>query len=710
MSIASKLMLAVCLTSIVVLLCILGPLLTMRGLNNATVSLASYAQLQEETAMAQELQLQVANVWQFISDASLTKDHSVIDKEARPAYDKSLQIAGRLLELNKDDAGHASKIREIQTALPLMWETGQQMFAAYGKGQAEGDQAMEAYDKACDQVMQSAAKISEKTRQDGKAQMLAIGAALTTLKKEATAGGIGTAMLGGSVILLMLLLRRSIVRALQRIVDDVRRLASDEGDLTRELTVASNDELGNLATDFNSLVTKLRDLIASLYQQGGDVALKVCEMTKTVEATVTAALTQKEEAVAVAVAAEEMASTLNGVADNTHKAANVAASVNQAAETGMAAVAEACSCMEAIKVSVDTTRGTVERLAVSSVKIGEIARMIEDIADQTNLLALNAAIEAARAGEHGRGFAVVADEVKNLSSKTAASTREITGIINAIQTDSQQAVVAMNDEQARVVEGVTTALAARDALGRILGLAGESTDMVNQIATATEEQSATTNEITEKIQRISTMAQDVNLEMDRTDKTLHKLAVDAEIIYSTVGRFSVGNYHDAMKQRACELRDQAVIALEKALNDGTISLDQLFSRQYTPIPKTNPQKFSTPFDALFDRIISPLQEEVLGKSSDMVFAICVDNKGYCPSHNLKFSKPLTGDPEIDKVQNRTKRLFNDKTGLKAGESTGSFLLQTYMRDTGEIMNDLSTPIVIRGKHWGGVRIGYKARE
>jgi methyl-accepting chemotaxis protein len=366
--------------------------------------------------------------------------------------------------------------------------------------------------------------------------------------------------------------------------------------------------------------------------------------------------------------------------------------------------------MESIRDSVATTRGTVERLAVSSVKIGEIAGLIEDIADQTNLLALNAAIEAARAGEHGRGFAVVADEVKNLSAKTAASTREITNIINAIQTDSQQAVIAMNDEQARVVEGVNTALAARDALESILGLAGESTDMVNQIATATEEQSATTNEITEKIQRISGMAQAVNSEMQLTDRTLQDLAVVAEKIYGTVGQFSVGNYHDAMKEYAGELRDRAIAALEKAMGDGTIKSEQLFSRQYTPIPKTNPPKFSTAFDALFDRIISPLQEEVLAKNGDMVFAICVDSKGYCPSHNLKFSKPLTGDPEMDKMQNRTKRIFNDKTGLKAAENTGSFLLQTYMRDTGEIMNDLSIPIVIGGKHWGGIRIGYKARD
>jgi methyl-accepting chemotaxis protein len=710
MNISSKLMAAVAMTGTIVLFCLLIPFMTSRDLNATKARLDSYSRLQEKAATAQQLQLQVANVWQFITDASLTRDRTVIDKDARTAYDAALHLVARLQELNKGDAALTAKGAEIQQALPRMWDAGIRMFDAYGTSPATGNQAMTAYDQACDQVIKQAATLSSQSTQQSMGQMQGITAALVSLQTRVNISGGVAMLLGMSIVIMMLVLRRSIIKALEPIVAEARRLASGSGDLTHELAITSKDELGSLAHDFNTLVTTLRNLIATLYQQGGDVALKVCEMTKTVEATVAAALTQKEEAVAVAVAAEEMASTLNGVADNTHKAAEVASSVNQAAETGMAAVAEACSCMEGIKESVDTTRGTVERLAVSSVKIGEIARMIEDIADQTNLLALNAAIEAARAGEHGRGFAVVADEVKNLSAKTAVSTREITGIISAIQTDSQQAVIAMNDEQARVVAGVTTALAARDALGRILGLAGESTDMVNQIATATEEQSATTNEITEKIQRISTMAQDVNLEMDRTDKTLHKLAIDAEIIYSTVGRFSVGNYHDAMKQKACELRDRAAAALEKALSDGAITLDQLFSRQYSPIPKTSPQKFSTSFDAFFDRIISPLQEEILGKDSDIVFAICVDNKGYCPSHNLKFSKPLTGDPEVDKTQNRTKRIFNDKTGLKAAENTGPFLLQTYLRDTGEIMNDLSIPIVIRNKHWGGIRIGYKARD
>lgn len=519
---------------------------------------------------------------------------------------------------------------------------------------------------------------------------------------------------GGTAFVAMLLglyifFRRTIIRDILDYSASVEELAQGEGDLTHLVKVHSEDEMGRLAENINHLTGKLREIIGRLYDQGGGVALKVCQLTQTTQKTVVSASAQKEEAAAVAVAAEEMAATLNSVAVNTHQAADLAVAVNQAAGDGMSAVEDTWRCMETIKVSVEQTLGTVQRLAASSATIGEIVSLIEEVADQTNLLALNAAIEAARAGEHGRGFAVVADEVKNLSAKTAASTKEIARIISTIQQEGQSASASMAEEQERVMEGVVTAQAAREALEKIAHLTGESTGMISQIATATEEQSATTSEISEKIQRISFVAQEVDDLMVENDRTLHQLSGVAENIYATVGRFLVGNYHDAMKGLACELRDRASEALQKAVNEGRVTSEALFSRQYRPIPNTSPQKFSTTYDALFDQIIVPLQEELLTRSGDLVFAICVDDHGYCPSHNLKFSKPLTGDHEVDKAQNRTKRIFDDKTGLKAAQNTTPFLLQTYLRDTGEIMNDLSTSIVIGGRRWGAVRIGYLAR-
>jgi methyl-accepting chemotaxis protein len=361
--------------------------------------------------------------------------------------------------------------------------------------------------------------------------------------------------------------------------------------------------------------------------------------------------------------------------------------------------------MEIINSSVTETLRTVECLATSSAEIGEIITLIEDVADQTNLLALNAAIEAARAGEHGRGFAVVADEVKNLSAKTAESTKEIARIIRTIQEESSAATASIGAEKERVKEGVSKSIVARDSLENILSLVEESSNMIGQIACATEEQSVTTEEISSKIHHVSEAAGLVYSQMESSDTMLHQLAEATEQIYSTVGRFNVGNYHNTIKSYAFELSRRTEEALDNALASGKITMDKLFDRKYVPMPGTDPPKYTTAYDKLFDQIVSPLQEEILARDKGIDFAICVDDNGYVPSHNLRYSKPLTGDPEVDKVNNRTKRKFEDRTGIRAARNQEKFLLQTYKRDTGEVMNDISTPINIRGRHWGAVRIG-----
>ena len=501
--------------------------------------------------------------------------------------------------------------------------------------------------------------------------------------------------------------KRTIIKNILDCARMVEVLAQGGGDLTAKMPVLSSDEIGQLAKGINELTGKLRGIISDLYLQAERVAVSICIIKQETGGAVLAAAEQKEQSESVAVAAEEMAATLNDVAANTQRAAHLSSQVDGAADIGMTAVGETFRCMEVISGSVNETLRTVERLTVSSAKIGEIITLINDVADQTNLLALNAAIEAARAGEYGRGFAVVADEVKSLSAKTAASTKEIALIIRTIQNESSAAMTSMTLEKERVEEGVIKAVAARESLSKILQIAGEATGMINQIACATEEQSATTDEISSKIHHVSDAAILVHSQMESNDLTFQELAEVAEQIFNTVGKFSVGNYHDDMKGYAVELRDRAVSVLEDALTTGKISTEELFSRKYVPIPDTFPQKFTTSFDRLFDQFVSPIQEQVLIKNSSMTFAICVDDHGYVPCHNLRYTKQLTGSQELDKVNNRTKRIFDDRTGGRAARNQEAFLLQSYMRDTGEIMNDISTPIVIGNRHWGAVRVGYQ---
>jgi methyl-accepting chemotaxis protein len=505
---------------------------------------------------------------------------------------------------------------------------------------------------------------------------------------------------------MFLFFRLTIIKNIVNVSENIKRLSQGEGDLTVTLPVASSDEIGVLTAGVNSLVAKLREILTELYGQAGHVAINSCRTMAGIEQLAASIFEQKELAASVAVASEEMSATLNDVAMTTAKASTHSKQVDDSAREGQSVVAETVASIDQIRVGVEQTLGVMNRLQLSSTQIGEIVGLIEDVADQTNLLALNAAIEAARAGEAGRGFAVVADEVKSLSSKTSSSTQQIGTIIKTIQGDIREAMKSIEEAKGRVEHGIVNSNRASDQISTILTFASESADMIISIANATEEQSATTNDISDKIHQVSNTANDVQSEMETSVATFGELTRTAEKIYNTVGKFKVGNYHDTIKSYAVELRDRSVSTLERAIAEGRITPAALFSTDYKPIPNTIPQKYTTPFDRLFDEIISPIQEDIVSKDKKIFYAICVDRSGYVASHNLRYTQPLTGDIEKDKNGNRTKRLFNDRTGLRAAVNEESFLLQTYLRDTGEVMNDMSTPIIIQGKHWGGVRIGY----
>ena len=156
-------------------------------------------------------------------------------------------------------------------------------------------------------------------------------------------------------------------------------------------------------------------------------------------------------------------------------------------------------------------------------------------------------------------------------------------------------------------------------------------------------------------------------------------------------------------------RQEIISQFELLLASGHLSIGQLFDTFYIPIPKTSPQKYHTQYDKMADEIVRPILDRYLKKDSLLVFVIAVDRNGYLPAHNTRYAQPLTGNPEIDSVKNRTKRIFNDRTGLAAARNRQPYLLQHYSRDTGEQMADFSVPIVINNRHWGALRIGYKTK-
>ena len=218
----------------------------------------------------------------------------------------------------------------------------------------------------------------------------------------------------------------------------------------------------------------------------------------------------------------------------------------------------------------------------------------------------------------------------------------------------------------------------------------------------------TTRSITSALIQIRDSMLSTDAELPRATGSAMALAEKAETIAGALGESSVETSHDPIRYAAQDAAAEVGRIFSDAIKAGHITSEALFDRKYIPIPNTNPAKHSTRFDAFTDRVLPALQENLLATMPQLAYAGAVDNSGYFPTHNKKFSQPLTGNYDIDIVNNRTKRIFSDRTGTRCGSNTKAFLLQTYKRDTGEVMHDLSAPIYVDGKHWGGFRIGYRS--
>jgi len=297
----------------------------------------------------------------------------------------------------------------------------------------------------------------------------------------------------------------SVTRPLNEAVQTADRIA--KRDLTVQVSGINATETGRLMAAMGNMVQNLRNIVSQTTDIYTSIATSSSQLHATAEQIASGAEQVACQTQTVATASEEMSATSNDIAQNCHAAARNSQQASSAAETGAQVVAQTVEVMNRIAERVNATSRTVESLGERSDQIGAIVGTIEDIADQTNLLALNAAIEAARAGEQGRGFAVVADEVRALAERTTKATREISEMIKAIQSETKGAVSAMEEGVREVKQGTEEAAKSGSALQEILDQINAVSLQVNQIATAAEEQTATISEITGNITQISAVVQ-----------------------------------------------------------------------------------------------------------------------------------------------------------------------------------------------------------
>jgi methyl-accepting chemotaxis protein len=331
----------------------------------------------------------------------------------------------------------------------------------------------------------------------------------------------------------------SIVRPVNNVVTALRDIAEGEGDLTRRLPVTGNDEVSELARCFNQFVERLQSIIASVAHTAREVsdnAVNLSQLSRENEGEIR---TQQTEIQHIVGAVKEMAGVVQDVTVSVTETADKSLQADDAAAVGRTLVVNTMGQITNLSGDIKTAAEVIDRLRQETVSIGSVLDVIRGIAEQTNLLALNAAIEAARAGEQGRGFAVVADEVRTLASKTQSSTTEIREMIERLQSGSREAVEMMAAGTNQAGNAVVQANDASHALENITEIVSVIRDRTNQIAAASEQQSAATRQIESNIDRISSVASHTAESSSRITTSTGNLAEMAARMAELVGRFRV---------------------------------------------------------------------------------------------------------------------------------------------------------------------------
>jgi methyl-accepting chemotaxis protein len=462
----------------------------------------------------------------------------------------------------------------------------------------------------------------------------------------------------------------------------------------------------------------LRQSLSDIGLRSGQLGVEIADMAGIVGDLTALGQQQTAQARAAVAAAREMNATnaelAEAMASARHSADTTRTTLSESAGSVSATIAGTIEKIEVLGSGAISLKDSIQSVVETIKRVEQASAAIQSIAQETQLLALNASVEAARAGAAGRGFAIIADTVKRLADQirplSIDNQRNLKDLMQTLTGVLHDADANAETAQAAIAESRKAR-----ATGAVLQTLVETTDRlasdIDMMARSVDKNSACyaslRNEMKSLVSSVKLGESKLSQAKTRVDSILG-ISEDFILFIAESGIETP----DTPIIDLCRATAQRIGRMfEQALARGEITMADLFDEDYRPIPGTNPQQHMTRFVALTDRLLPDVQEPILTFDPRIAFCAALDRNGYLPTHNVIYSKPQGDDPVWNAANCRNRRIFNDRTGLSAGRSTRSFLLQTYRRDMGGgnfvLMKDVSAPITVKGRHWGGFRIGFK---
>ncbi|WP_024507756.1 methyl-accepting chemotaxis protein [Bradyrhizobium sp. ARR65] len=464
------------------------------------------------------------------------------------------------------------------------------------------------------------------------------------------------------------------------------------------------ESASSVASESERLVDQLASRVGVLGVELADVAGNVQEVAGRVSNQSERFRHLQQAAETMVTANHEIADASKAVQSATSDAVGEITQSRQAVETAVNHIAELVAAVGRIE----------SRLGAVSSALAQVAKVstsIEAIAKQTNLLALNATIEAARAGSAGRGFAVVASEVKSLAEATRQATQQIGDTVRGLDGELGHLIGESSEASARAKNAGDGAQQIQGIIARVqdgFTRVGREIDAVAKAATSNLAQCDMV------IDELANLARGVDLsstDLKHADERIAKLLEVSEGLIAMIAESGVETSDAPLIRLVVATAKRISETFEAAIERGEITLAQLMDETYREIPGTDPKQYLTDYVAFTDRVLPSIQDPIQKSDPRIVFCVAWAKGGYLPTHNPNYRLPQGKDPVWNNANCRNRRLFNDRAVKKVAANTRPFLLQTYRRDMGGgnfvLMKDLSSPIFVRGRHWGAFRMGFR---